>query len=439
MSPTRIRPAQRLILLTAIWALSGFLLPFFPDLIGFWGGLLLVFGVGSLVDLARLWKMPVPQLERVLPSAFALGEPHPVTLRLANPSSTALPVSLAERPPATIGLPADPISLRLPPGTRTELHLILRPFSRGDFELPPAHLLLASPMGIWERREEVGPTENIRVFPNFQVVIRAALVGLERRTAEQGVHLQRRRGEGLEFLQLREYREGDSLRQIDWKATSRRGQLVSREYREEQNQQVIFVLDCGRRMSAREGERAHFDHVLDAVLLLTWAALRQGDAVGLLTFSGHERWLPPRKGRAWLNELMEGVYDLQPTDAPSDYAEATARLGTHQRRRALIVLVTNLRDDDAKDLPAAIAPLRKRHLVLLASLRESALLEATRHPIETVEDGLRVAGAHAYLEERHTTHRAIASQGIQLLDVEPPELPNALVHRYLDIKRAGLL
>src|SRR3546814_1609095 len=101
---------------------------------------------------------------------------------------------------------------------------------------------------------------------------------------------------------MREYRIGDSLRQIDWKATARALKLISREYQDEKNQQLIVVLDTGRRMMAREpataqGTRAlaHFDHALDASLVVSYLALRQGDAVGLYATGGDERWVAPQR------------------------------------------------------------------------------------------------------------------------------------------------
>ncbi|MBT0875970.1 DUF58 domain-containing protein, partial [Campylobacter coli] len=122
-------------------------------------------------------------------------------------------------------------------------------------------------------------------------------------------HIRRRRGEGTDFHQMREYRVGDSLRQIDWKATSRARKLISREYQDEKNQQLLVVLDTGRRMLAREpaspqgAALAHFDHALDATLLVAYLALRQGDAVGLLTTGGERRWVPPRRGMAAIDTL----------------------------------------------------------------------------------------------------------------------------------------
>ena len=190
-------------------------------------------------------------------------------------------------------------------------------------------------------------------------------------------------------------------------------------------------------MRTRDGDLAYFDHVLNAVLLLSYVALRQGDAVGAFTFSGEDRLLPPRKGRGAMNTLLNGLFDIQPTTSPSDFTEAASRISTRLKRRALVILVTNLRDEDAQELPAALAPLRRKHLVLLASLREPAIEAARATPIRTLPDALRVAAAHQYIDDRQRAHTLVRGRGVQTLDVLPASLPVALVNRYLDIKRSG--
>jgi uncharacterized protein (DUF58 family) len=229
------------------------------------------------------------------------------------------------------------------------------------------------------------------------------------------------------------------MRQIDWKAASRRGRLVSRDYREEKDQNVILMLDCGRRMHSRDGALTFFDRVLDAALLLSYVALRQGDAVGVMTFSGVDRWTPPRKGRSAMNGLLNAVFDLQTSTAPSDFAEAAHRLATRQRRRSLVVILTNLREDDGAELTQALAPLRRRHVVQVASLREPALTEALATPLTSWEDGLRYGAVQQYLDDRERAHGLLSRAGMRALDVEPDDLPAALVKNYLDIKRAGVL
>lgn len=432
-------PTRRLAGLLGLWLGLGLAAAFAPLLTGLWTGTGLALALVVLADAVLLARTPTPALTRRVPAALSHGEWHDATLHLDNLGGRRLAVEVFDGTPESITVAGQPATLDLPARGWGEVDYRLRPEVRGDLHILPAWLRFAGPLGLLRQVRSPGLPHPLRVFPNHKAVARYALAALDNRTGSLGIHLQRRRGEGIEFHQLREYRDGDSLRQIDWKAVSRRNQLISREYREEQDQQVIFLLDCGRRLRTRDGLHSHFDHVLNAALLLSYVALRQGDAVGLMTFSGHDRWMPPRKGRQVMPSILGQVYDLDATEAPSDYAEAAARLATRQRRRALVVLLTNLRDDDSGDLQAALAPLRKRHLVLLASLRETALTAALAAPVDDFGDALRLASAHTLLGERRRAHESVRGRGVHTLDTTPAQLPIALVNRYLEIKRAGLL
>lgn len=315
----------------------------------------------------------------------------------------------------------------------------LRPRRRGLSDFGAIEVWRSSFLDLLRRRLRPGAPESVRVLPNFRPILSEGLAGIEERMHTLGFHLQRRRGEGLEFQELRDYREGDTLRQVDWKATARRGRLVARQFQEERNQQVVLLLDCGRRMHAEEGDLTHFDHVLDASLLLGFVANRQGDAIGMQAFAGEERWLPPLRGAGSVNRLLDAIHDLQTTSQSPDYSAAAARLMERQRRRALVLLLTNLRDEDADELLAAVQTLRRRHLVVVASTRELALAALRDQPVIDHRSALEVTSAHHYLRARGEAHQRIRATGAFVLDVEPSVLPHALVARYLEIKRAGQL
>lgn len=434
-----MRPSPRLVRLLWLWLFAAVGVALRPELLIYFGVLGGLIATVAGLDALRLSRLPTPEITRDGQTFLALDNWSLFRLQLRNPGQARVKLSVFDHYPTVHEMTGLPQEVDLGPEAGVEIGWKLRPRARGAFKIAAPDLLFRSPWRLWTQRRRAGPTTTIRVYPDFQQVVRYALLATDDRTASMGIHLMRRRGEGLEFFQLREYREGDALRQIDWKAVSRRRALISREYQDEQNQQVVFLLDCGRRLRSEDGDLSHFDHVLNAVLLLSYVALRQGDAVGLMTFSGPERWVPPRRGRGWLRVIQDQIYDLQTTLAPSDFREAAERLMTRQRRRALVIVLTNLKDEDSGELAPALAMMRRRHLVLLASLREKALGELLDRPLERFEDALTVAAAHHYLEQRRAAREALLGTGVRALDVEPQELPVGLVNAYLEIKRAGML
>jgi uncharacterized protein (DUF58 family) len=200
------------------------------------------------------------------------------------------------------------------------------------------------------------------------------------------------------------------------------------------------MLDCGRRMRSQDDELSHFDHALNACLLLCYTALRQGDAVGLSTFASEQpRYLTPAKGQGQLNVLLNAVYDLDSSQCPADYQAAVNELLSRQKRRALVVLVTNLRDEDDEDLLNAVKRLGQQHRVLVASLREEALDRLRETPVQTLSDALAYCGTVEYLNTQAQLHERMSAHGISVLQARPRTLGPELVTLYLAWKKAGNL
>ena len=174
-------------------------------------------------------------------------------------------------------------------------------------------------------------------------------------------------------------------------------------------------------------------------LLLAHVALRQGDAVGLLAFSGSPRWLAPRKGARQLDRVLNSVYDLTSSTRASDYLEAAQQLATRLAKRALVVVVSNLRDEDHEELLLAARLLGRRHLVLVASMKERALSKALESRVKDLDAALTISATHQYLQARRRAHERLRKSGVLALDAEPQQLAVALVNGYLDVKASGIL
>jgi len=309
----------------------------------------------------------------------------------------------------------------------------------------PAELRLATPWRLFELRRHAGKAERLRVYPNFAEVARYAWLAGDRRLSEIGIKTYAQRGEGTDFKELAEYRPGDDVRHIDWKATLRFKRPIVREFQDERDQCVMFLLDCGRRMRAAEDEvdgGSHFDHALNALMLLAYVALASGDAVGAMTYGSapeHARHIAPRKGRATLQALTAALHDVQPQAEHADLQAAATRLMRQQQRRALVVVLTNFRDEDAEETAPALALLRTRHLVLLASLREQALGLAIAQPLADATAARRIAAAHGLDQARRDAFARLSARNALMVDSEPQALPAALVNRYHAVKRSGLL
>jgi uncharacterized protein (DUF58 family) len=432
-------PSRRALLLGALLLGFSITVAWWKPLIPAWQIAMAIALVAALADLAAAQALPARlELARRIPGTLPVGRWRDCVLRIHNSGRFPVRCELYDHHPAACEMTGLPFRVVVPAKGFAETPYRLRPTERGDLSFASAEARIASPFGLWDVPARIGAAQTVRCYPDFAELVDYALFATENRLSRIGVLQRRRRGTGLEFHQLRDYREGDTLRQIDWKATSRHGRLIAREYADERDQQIVFLVDCGRRMIDRESTLSHFDEALNAVLLLAFVALRQGDAAGLMTFADSaDRFVPPRKSRSTINMLLEALYDAQPTLRPPDYYAAATLLSKRLKRRSLVVIVSNLRDEDEETLAPALALLRRKHLVLFANLRESSLDALRSGAVEDLDGALLYAAGAVYERDRAAAIRRIESTGAMLFDTPPSKLAFTLVNRYLDLKRSG--
>ncbi|HKB59722.1 MAG TPA: DUF58 domain-containing protein [Gallionellaceae bacterium] len=436
-------PHRNLLIMACAWLGLGIAVLFAGKvLVPWWQGFGLVgFAVAAADIFAGRRQRGMLEIVRELPQALAVGAKQEIAFRISCRENCDGRISgwLYDRHPPEFRAEGLPLAFEATPGrwVRTAYRLHVR--ERGWYRFEGVDLRLRSPFGLWLIPEKLALQSEVRVYPDFTTIAHYTLLATDNRLSQIGLLRRPRRGLGLEFHQLRDYRQDDMLRQIDWKASARAHRLISREYQDERDQQVVFLMDCGERMRAKDDDLSHFDHTLNALLLLGYVALRQGDAVGLCTF-GHDnpRFVAPRKSVASVNMLLNSVYDLQPSLQTPDYLVASQYLSQRLTRRALVVLVTNIRDEDDDTLAPAMRHLRKSHAVTVASLREPVLETLETAPLNDFDDALTHAAALEYVNDRRRQVAALRHNGIQVLDTRLKDLPIALINHYWERKRAGV-
>jgi len=390
----------------------------------------------AALDLLFAWGRV--EAERHFGEVQAVGRPFPVRLVLRNRRRRSLLLRVTDDAPGeSHGTPA---MLVLRGRHEVEVRYDLHVDRRGEHRFGPVTVRWSSPIGLWERQRRLEVPGRVRVYPSFRQLRH---YGLRAREDERRlpVRVRRRPGGENEFERLRPYVAGDAYRHIDWRATARKGEFITREYGQESNQNVILMLDCGRMMSARFGGLSAFDHALDAALMMGQVALRHGDRVGLLAFDKEVRaWLPPRGGARTGSRLIRGTYDLLPSLDEPDYALAFRHLSQRVRRRSLVVLLTAVVDEPNLDMARSLVRgLASRHLPLCVWMRDTDVQGLLEAPAASRED-LYVRGAAAEIVAwREASLASLRRRGALVVDAAPEELTPSLLGRYLEIKARRLL
>ena len=393
--------------------------------------------LGFVAD--ALWA-PALRIERRAPQRISLGATARDTLLVENRGRFAARVRVTDDLPEILAREGEDVrEVVVAPGRDAAVHYEVRADRRGDAEYGDVHVRVLGPLGLAWRQRRVYRADPLRVLPGVLEVRRYRLLGLHNRLREAGFRPVRQRGEGGSFESLREYVRGDDPRTIDWKASGRRSRLIVRQYEAERRQNVVMLVDAGRMMTEKVGERERIDYALTAALLLADVASLHGDLVGLLVFADRvQQYIPPsRNAISTLAEALGGVHARM---VEPNYPAAFTYLAKQLRRRSLLVAFTDIIDMQASSaLVAHLGKAASRHLPIVVAIRNPDLEATAQLAAKTEGDVYRRAAAEELLQARSAALAQMQRGGVLVADSRPSDAVPNVVNRYLEVKRRGLL
>lgn len=398
-------------------------------------GILIMAGVDAL-----LARKPLVEVRRRARDVFSLGRFNPVELEVRSKAARRLSVEV------NVDLfdhaIADNLPLRTKLGARgrADLRFRVAPSRRGAYSLGDGHVRYGSPLGLWIRQVRIPCEQPVRVYPDVQQVRTYELLARQDRQHSL-MRTSRRLGGESEFEQLREYTRDDEFRSIDWRATARRGDLIARQYQLESNQNLMFMLDAGRLMTAEASGISLFDHALNASLMLAHVAARGGDKVGLLSFGREvQSFVAPAGGRTAVSRLIQSSYALHPELEEPDFEAAFRVLSMRCRQRTLLVLFTQVVDDvAAAELVKMTRSVMRRHLPIIVLFRDTDVRALVDRDTGDPNDLYLRGAAAEIIGWREQRIRQLENAGALVLDVAPREMTQRLINRYLEVKARHLL
>ncbi|HET6893653.1 MAG TPA: DUF58 domain-containing protein [Pyrinomonadaceae bacterium] len=399
--------------------------------------------LGLAVFDAKRSRLPkAVQITREFSGRFAVGAATEVRIKIQN--NQPHPISLIvkdEYPPQMKLSGVRDARIRVDAQSSSTLVYELTPPKRGRFEFGQTVIRFLSPFKLAWAETKLDNSVTVKVYPNMRRAREAELKALGARSLVATHRKTSWRGEGREFESLREYVRGDELRHISWTATARRGKLTTRQYQIERDQTILIALDAGRLMTARIEQETKLDSAVHATLALMSAAARGGDNAGVMVFGRRiQSYLPPGRGHDHMDAALEALHAVEPEMIEPSYSRALEFVAANSKRRSLVVVITDLVDEEgSKELLASLQLLRPRHLPLVVTIADRDLKAVVRDAPETARELFTQSVAEEIMHLREAALRLVESQGGLALDVTAAALAPALLEKYLQVKERGLL
>lgn len=377
---------------------------------------------------------------RELPARFCLDQEHPITLVLANHFAQPIEVLVRDEVPDIFELVAKIPWGEIPAGGEARLTYSVRPVRRGAYAFGAIVLRVKHGWGLVQKQISLDVSATAKVYPNFRGADQYQLLAKIDQRDEVVRRPRRTKALGTDFESLRPYIQGEDLRNVDWKATARRGTLISRNKQVEKGQQLAVLLDAGRLMAGTVGKYSKLEHAMSAAVMLSYVAQKRGDAIALAGFSNRiESFLPPVRGPSLVPRVLESVYAVQVRPVESDYWQVIAEVMSMLRRRSLVILLTDVLDaSGSAGLINNLARAAAKHLVLCVVLTEPKVRDLAHSIPATVEQTYRKAAAVDLSRRRRLALEHMRARGILVLETDPQHLSIHLVRRYLEIRQADL-
>jgi len=424
------------------WILGGivvlFVVSFFvPPLYSI--GILLLWALvfTILVDAVVLYsRKNAVTAERNMAERFSNGDINPVTIHITNNYPFIIKCKIIDELPFQFQRASRTQQLRMKGSSQTRILYQLRPLLRGEYQFGKINLFVTSPLQLVERRFIEDGEKTIPVYPSFLQLKKYQLLAVSNRLNEAGARRLRKLGSSMEFEQIKEYVSGDDYRNVNWKATARKGDLMVNTFTDEKSQHVYCVIDKGRNMKMPFEGMTLLDYAINASLVLANVTLLKNDKAGLITFSHKpDSFLPADRKGMQMELMLQNLYRQQTDFTEPDFEALYMQIRNRIKSRSLLVLFTNFGSMQGfqRQLPY-LKQIAKHHLLLVVFFENTELRELQEKPAEDLEEIYIKTIADKYAFEKRLIVKALRQQGIIALLTPPQQVTINAINKYLELK-----
>ena len=391
------------------------------------------------------------EIQRLMSTKFSLGAPNVVTIKIVNRSRYNLKIQIKDDFPTEFLYDTVINEIDIPAMQEENITYNLNPMRRGMYKFGDIHIRCLGVIGLVVRHHIISAESEVKVYPNLHAIQQYELLVKRGMLHRMGLKNSRQFGEGTEMERLREYMADDDFRRIDWKATSRQRKPIVREFETERSQDIVIMLDTGRLMASpilleksdsmdadtiSQKAMLKLDYAINTTLMAAYVSILKGDKVGMIAFADNvHQYLAPKSGKKQFLTMLETIYATPVQPVEPDFEAAFSYLSSKQRKRALIILFTDILDNDsAEGIATYVAQFSKHHLVICVTLTDSGIVELAEQNVTNSNSIYQKTIAQRMLQEKHATLEMMRKRGVITIDVPAHQLTMAVVNKYLELK-----
>ncbi|HEU5457680.1 MAG TPA: DUF58 domain-containing protein [Terracidiphilus sp.] len=435
-----------------LWLIPGFWDQRLSYAMAAWDAIVLA---AALLDGLRLPRAAQLMVTRRWSNAPSLDSETEIELTVENLGRMIVECRLVDDLPLALTEHLHTHTVRAFPRVPASARYRVEPRERGDWETGWTYVRYNSPLGLAERWAKANLAQTVRIYPALRMSEEQQIFLARSRQIDLQLRQARQRGLGRDFESLREYHEGDDLRDVCWTASARRGSLITRQYQTERSQPVWIVLDCGRLMRSRvaaepghgalpvQGARIHskLDHACTTAVSLAQLALFSGDRVGLMAYGqGVQQRLLPSRGAVQMRQLIDALAQVRAETGEADHLRATALLNRLQPRRSLILWITDLAESAMRpEVIDGAMQLLRRHVLLFVAMAQPEVERIADTRPRNVEQMFRATAAQEMAGRRELLLARLHEQGALTLDLNPDALTSSVLNQYLAVKERAMV
>jgi uncharacterized protein (DUF58 family) len=412
---------------TAIWAIA---------VIAAWVALSLV-----VLDYLLLFRKKIPlNISRHTNEKFSNGDNNDVLIKLQNLLNIKLDFILIDEIPLQFGIRDFELLGYINGHSNKDLHYTLRPTKRGSYIFENLVAFINTPLNLVERRCTFLAEQKIKVYPSFLQIRDKHLKGVVN-LENVGESKLKKFASSMEFDHIKEYSQGDDIRNINWKATARKGSMMVNTYMDERSQQIYCAIDMGRVMKMPFEKMTLLDYSINAALMLSFTILNKNDKAGIITFAEKRNdFLKAEKNKSQITKITDCLFKQETNYLESNYEALMNTVKYQVGQRSLILLFTNFETMSALDrVMPYLKSITKKHL-LSVIIFENTELKQIHDSYKNTMEGIYVKTiADRFMFEKKRISKELNKEGILNIFTTPQNLSSNVINQYLDLKNKRIL